>query len=87
MSVCEWCTRVYKSSREFDRVLGLSEPQFSGFQGWAAVAEGTGVVGRVFASDVREFTRVHESLPVFAGCLNCSSRDFRDGLQLLRAQT
>ena len=75
--VCECCTRVYKSSREFACVFGLSELQFSGFQGWAVIAAAKGLVGRVFASDgrefasgVREFTRVHESLPVFWDCLN-----------------
>ena len=57
-SVYECCTSVYKSSRELARVCGLSEPRLLGIQGWAAVAVGTGVVGRVFACVVREFTSV-----------------------------
>ena len=71
---------LYKRSREFACVFGLSELQFLGFQGWAVIATATGIVGREFASVVREFTRVQESLRAFSDCLNCSSRDFSDGL-------
>ena len=64
---------LYESSLEIACVCLLSELLFMGFNGWAVIADGTGVVGRVF-------TRVHESLRAFAFCLNCSSSNSRDGL-------
>ena len=44
----------------------LSESGFAGLFGFAGcgLSRGTDVVGRAFARDVREFTRVYESLRV-----------------------
>ena len=61
--------------REFAGCLNQDLLDFFGFSGWQVSAV-AGVVGRVFASVVREFTRVYEGLRALAVCLNQDLLDF-----------